>query len=88
MAMLKAATRQELVARFPLPASSLIVVLHLSDERTIQLQARDSDMLMLPSGNINMAVERLCEILDHFMQAHALWFKENPPPCQPPKPSP
>lgn len=80
MAMLKAAARQEAVATFPRPASSLIVVLHFSDERTIQLQARDANVFMLPSGNISMAVARLCEILDCFIEAHALWFKENPPP--------
>jgi hypothetical protein len=79
-AMTKAAIRQEATTTFPDPANKFIVVLHFSDSRTIQLQARETGMYMMPSGNINMAVSRLCEILDCFIKAHATWFKENPPP--------
>lgn len=79
-AMTKAAIRQEATATFPDPANKFIVALGFSDNRIIQLQVRDGGMYMMPSGNINMAVSRLCEILDCFIKAHADWFKENPPP--------
>lgn len=71
---------QEATTTFPDPANKFIVVLHFSDNRTIQLQAREANMYMMPSGNINMAVSRLCKILDCFIKAHTTWFKENPPP--------
>lgn len=66
------ARRQEATATFPAP---LEVVLTFSEDRCLHLKIVGGKVYLLPSGRINMAVERFIEITERIGEAHDRWVK-------------